>query len=132
MDLRKKQRVVLEALEDIKGRDIVVFNTARMPSMFERVVIASGDSTRQVKALADRVQEKARESGARVYGVEGEASGEWVLVDLGDVVVHIMHPTVRDFYNLEEVWGGKTVRFQLKKPKRRGKAARSGRKRQAA
>jgi len=132
MDLRKKQRVVLEALEDIKGRDIVVFNTARMPSMFERVVIASGDSTRQVKALADRVQEKARESGARVYGVEGEASGEWVLVDLGDVVVHIMHPTVRDFYNLEEVWGGKTVRFQLKKPKRRGKAARSGRKRSAA
>ncbi|HZE60600.1 MAG TPA: ribosome silencing factor [Burkholderiales bacterium] len=132
MDLRKKQRVVLEALEDVKGRDIVVFNTARMPSMFERVVIASGDSTRQVKALADRVQEKARESGARVYGVEGEASGEWVLVDLGDVVVHIMHPTVRDFYNLEEVWGGKTVRFQLEKPKRRGKAARPRRKRPAA
>jgi len=132
MDLRKKQRVVLEALEDVKGRDIVVFNTARMPSMFERVVIASGESTRQVRALADRVQEKVRESGARVYGVEGEASGEWVLVDLGDVVVHIMHPTVRDFYNLEEVWGGKTVRFQLEKPKRRGKAARSGRKRSAA
>ena len=132
MDLRKKQRVVLEALEDVKGRDIVVFNTARMPSMFERVVIASGDSTRQVKALADRVQEKVRENGARVYGVEGEASGEWVLVDLGDVVVHIMHPTVRDFYNLEEVWGGKTVRFQLEKPKRRGKAARPRRKRSAA
>ena len=132
MDLRKKQRVVLEALEDIKGRDIVVFNTARMPSMFERVVIASGDSTRQVKALADRVQEKVRENGARIYGVEGEASGEWVLVDLGDVVVHIMHPTVRDFYNLEEVWGGKTVRFQLKNPKRHGKAARSRRKRAAA
>jgi len=132
MDLRKKQRVVLEALEDIKGRDIVVFNTARMPSMFERVVIASGDSTRQVKALADRVQEKVRENGVRVYGVEGEASGEWVLVDLGDVVVHIMHPTVRDFYNLEEVWGGKTVRCQRKKPKRHGKAARSRRKRAAA
>ncbi len=132
MDLRKKQRVVLEALEDIKGRDIVVFNTARMPSMFERVVIASGDSTRQVKALADRVQEKVRQNGARIYGVEGEASGEWVLVDLGDVVVHIMHPTVRDFYNLEEVWGGKTVRFQRKKPERRGKAARSRRKRSAA
>ena len=132
MDLRKKQRVVLEALEDIKGRDIIVFNTARMPSMFERVVIASGESTRQVRALADHVQEKVRENGARVYGVEGEASGEWVLVDLGDVVVHIMHPTVRDFYNLEEIWGGKTVRFQLKKPKRRGKAARSRRKRSAA
>jgi ribosome-associated protein len=132
MDIRRKQRVVVEALEDVKGHDIIVFNTARMPSMFERVVIASGDSTRQVKALADRVQEKARESGARVYGVEGEESGEWVLVDLGDVVVHIMHPTVRDFYNLEEVWGGKTVRFQLEKPKRRGKVARSRRKRQAA
>ena len=132
MDIRKKQRVVLEALEDIKGRDIIVYNTARMPTMFERVVIASGDSTRQVKALSDRVQEKVRENGARVYGVEGEASGEWVLVDLGDVVVHIMHPTVRDFYNLEEIWGGKTVRFQPKKPKRRGQAARSRRKRQAA
>src|SRR6266705_4400641 len=132
MDLREKQRVVLEALEDIKGRDILVYNTARMPSMFERVVIASGDSTRQVKALADNVQEKVRQNGVRVYGVEGEASGEWVLVDLGDVVVHIMHPTVRDFYNLEEVWGGKTVRFQRKKPKRRGQAARSRRKRAAA
>src|SRR5947207_10742817 len=132
MDIRNKQRVVVDALEDIKGRDIHVYNTARMPSMFERVVIASGESTRQVKALADNVQEKARENGARVYGVEGEASGEWVLVDLGDVVVHIMHPTVRDFYNLEEVWGGKTVRFQLKNPKRHGKAARSRRKRAAA
>jgi ribosome-associated protein len=118
MDIRKKQRVVVDALEDIKGRDIHVYNTARMPSMFERVVIASGDSTRQVKALADNVQEKVRENGARVYGVEGEASGEWVLVDLGDVVVHIMHPTVRDFYNLEEVWGGKPVR--IKQPATRG------------
>src|SRR5918911_3255031 len=130
MDIRKKQRVVVAALEDIKGRDILVYNTARMPSMFERVVIASGDSTRQVKALADNVQEKVRENGARVYGVEGEANGEWVLVDLGDVVVHIMHPTVRDFYNLEEVWGGKPVRVKreaakrpAKKKKARGKAS---------
>ena len=108
--------------------------------MFERVVIASGDSTRQVKALADNVQEKVRENGARVYGVEGEANGEWVLVDLGDVVVHIMHPTVRDFYNLEEVWGGKPVtitrhatRAATKKPaakkRARGKASRPRRKR---
>jgi ribosome-associated protein len=117
-----------------------VYDTARMPSMFERVVIASGDSTRQVKALADNVQEKLRESGARVYGVEGEAAGEWVLVDLGDVVVHIMHPTVREFYNLEEVWGGKRVRVAQKaraKPnavkkqavKKRATAARPRRKR---
>jgi ribosome-associated protein len=123
MDLRTKQRVVVEALEDVKGHDILVFNTARLPSMFERVVIASGDSNRQVKALADRVQERVRELGARVYGVEGESSGEWVLVDLGDVVVHIMHPTVRDFYNLEEIWGGKPVRLQSPKKKARPRAA---------
>ena len=132
MDLRKKQRVVVEALEDIKGRDIQVYNTARMPSMFERVVIASGDSTRQVKALADHVQDKIRENGARVYGVEGEAAGEWVLVDLGDVVVHIMHPTVREFYNLEEVWGGKPVRLRkapAQERRARGKASRPRRKR---
>ena len=122
MDIRKKQRVVVDALEDIKGRDIQVFDTARMPSMFERVVIASGDSTRQVKALADNVQEKMRENGARVYGVEGEAAGEWVLVDLGDVVVHIMHPTVREFYNLEEVWGGKKVRMKQAPPRKRPRA----------
>jgi len=135
MDIRKKQRAVVDALEDVKGHDIIVFNTARMPSMFERVVIASGDSTRQVKALSDRVQERVREAGARVYGVEGETSGEWVLVDLGDVVVHIMHPTVRSFYNLEEVWGGKTVRVSAKpakKSKARAKAPRRRRKRAAA
>ena len=124
MDIRKKQRMVLEALEDVKGRDIVVYNTARMPSMFERVVIASGESNRQVRALADRVQEKIRANGARVYGVEGEASGEWVLVDLGDVVVHIMHPTVRGFYNLEEVWGGRQVKLKAgAKPKAKKRAA---------
>jgi ribosome-associated protein len=135
MDIRAKQRLVVEALEDVKGRDIIVYNTARMPSMFERVVIASGDSNRQVKALADRVQERIREGGSRVYGVEGEKAGEWVLVDLGDVVVHIMHPAVREFYNLEEVWGGKTVRLRSaaakKKPaaKRRAAAKRPRRKR---
>jgi ribosome-associated protein len=112
MDIRAKQRAVVEALEDVKARDIIVYNTARMPSMFERVVIASGDSNRQVKALADHVQERIRELGSRVYGVEGEKAGEWVLVDLGDVVVHIMHPAVREFYNLEEVWGGKKVQVK--------------------
>ena len=132
MDIRVKQRVVVEALEDVKGRDILVFNTARLPSMFERVVIASGDSNRQVKALSERVQERVRELGARVYGVEGEAGGEWVLVDLGDVVVHIMHPAVRTFYNLEEIWGEKPVpmkRAAPRKAKRRAKAPRRRRKR---
>ena len=132
MDIRKKQRAVVDALEDIKGRDIVVYNTAAMPSMFERVVIASGDSTRQVKALADHVQEKLATLGARVYGVEGERNGEWILVDFGDVVVHVMHPAARSFYNLEEVWGGKPVRLaasaaapaaaKKKAPPRRAKA----------
>ena len=130
MDIRKKQRLVVGALEDIKGRDIVVFNTARMPSMFERVVIASGDSNRQLKALADNVQDRVRENGGRVYGVEGERGGEWLLVDLGDVVVHIMHPTVRDFYNLEEVWGDRPVRMKAEKTARkRAKAKRPRRKR---
>ena len=130
MDLRTKQRVVVEALEDVKGYDILVFNTARLPSMFERVVIASGTSNTQVRALAERVQERIREQGSRVYGVEGESGGEWVLVDLGDVVVHIMHPTVREFYNLEEIWGDKPVRMKseakapkaAKTPKKKAKA----------
>lgn len=117
MDLRQKQRAVVDALEDIKGHDIVVYNTAALPTMFERVVIASGDSTRQVKALADHVQEKLEALGARVYGVEGATSSEWVLVDFGDLVVHVMHPTARSFYNLEEVWGGKDVKMApAKKP----------------
>ena len=127
MDIRLKQRAVVEALEDVKGRDIVVFNTARLPSMFERVVIASGDSNRQVSALADRVQQRIKELGGRVYGVEGKSSGEWVLVDLGDVVVHVMHPTVREFYNLEEIWGGKQVKAQreAEPPKKKRKTKRA-------
>jgi ribosome-associated protein len=99
-------------------------------TMFERVVIASGTSNTQVRALAERVQERIRAQGSRVYGIEGESSGEWVLVDLGDVVVHIMHPTVREFYNLEEIWGGKPVRMKseakapkaAKAPKKKAKA----------
>ncbi|HEX5091885.1 MAG TPA: ribosome silencing factor [Burkholderiales bacterium] len=118
MDIRKKQRAVLEALEDVKGHDILVFNVASLSPFFERVVIASGDSSRQVKALADSVQEKLRALGERIYGVEGQSSGEWVLVDLGDIVVHVMHPAVRSYYNLEEIWGGRPVRL-----KRSGKAA---------
>jgi len=112
MDIRKKQRAVVGALEDIKAHDIVVFNTAEMPSLFERVVIASGDSTRQVKALADNVARKLKALGERIEGVEGGSNAEWVLVDLGDVVVHIMHPAVRSYYNLEELWGSKPVRMK--------------------
>ena len=128
MDLRTKQKSVVDALEDIKGHDIVVYNTAALPTMFERVVIASGDSTRQVKALASNVQDKLAELGARIYGVEGAASGEWILVDFGDLVVHVMHPTVRSFYNLEEIWGGRTVRLKAAGPE---KTPASDRKRKA-
>jgi len=116
MDIRKKQRAAVEALEDIKGRDIVIYNTSRLATIFERVIIASGDSTRQVKALADNVQEKLAALGARVYGIEGGADSDWVLVDLGDVVVHVMHPTVRTYYNLEEIWGGKPVKLKASSP----------------
>jgi ribosome-associated protein len=123
MDLRKKQRAVVDALEDIKGHDIVVYDTAALPSMFERVVIASGDSTRQVKALADNLQKKLQEAGERVYGVEGAATGEWILVDFGDIVVHVMHPTVRSFYNLEEIWGEKNVRMKTEAAKEAKKPA---------
>ncbi len=119
MDMRRKQRAVVDALEDVKGRDIVVFNVARQSAYFERVVIASGDSNRQVNALANHVQEKLKALGANVLGVEGRRNGEWVLVDLGDIVVHVMHPAVRSHYNLEELWGGKEVKLKpAAKPKR--------------
>ena len=119
MDIRAKQRAVVEALEDVKARDIVMFNVAAQTAYFERVVIASGDSNRQVNALATHVQEKLKALGAKVVGVEGRRNGEWVLVDLGDIVVHVMHPAVRSHYNLEELWGGKEVKLkQAQKPQR--------------
>jgi ribosome-associated protein len=97
---------VVHALEDIKARDITVLDVRRLTSLFDTVIIASAESARQTKALARHVLDKAREAGATVLGVEGEDSGEWVLVDLGDVVVHIMQPAIRQYYNLEELWGG--------------------------
>jgi len=112
MDIRKKQQAVVEALEDVKGRDIVVFNVASQTAYFERVVIASGESNRQVNALATRVQERMKELGERIAGVEGRRNGEWVLVDLGDIVVHVMHPAIRSHYNLEELWGEKEVKLK--------------------
>jgi ribosome-associated protein len=110
MDVRKLQKIVVSALEDIKGRDITVINTSKLSSMFERIVVASADSTRQVKALARNVHDKAKEAGADVLGIEGEDSGEWVLVDLGNIVVHVMQPTIRSHYNLEELWQARPKR----------------------
>ena len=132
MDIRTKQRAVVEALADVKGRDIVLYNVARQSAFFERVVIASGDSNRQVNALATSVQEKLKALGAKIVGVEGRRNGEWVLVDLGDIVVHVMHPAVRSYYNLEELWGGKEVKLKAEgkpgtktKPKTKAKPKRA-------
>jgi ribosome-associated protein len=105
MNVKEKTAAVVAALEDIKAQDIEVIDTRKFNSLFECMVIASAQSTRQTKALADHVEEKLKELGAEVLGTEGGGSGEWVLVDLGDVVVHIMQPAVRAYYNLEELWG---------------------------
>lgn len=113
MDLRKLQRVVIDALEDVKAQDIVVFDTTGLTGIFDRVVIASATSNRQTRALANHVRDAAKEKGATVISTEGEDTGEWVLVDLGDVVVHIMQPAIRQYYNLEELWGDKPVRVKL-------------------
>ena len=131
MDIRKKQRAIVDALEDIKGHDIVVFNTSDMASLFERVIIASGDSTRQVKALADNVEKELKVLGERIEGVEGGKDAEWVLVDLGDIVVHIMHPAVRSYYNLEELWGSKPVRMKTLTAKRASRKPSAPRSRRA-
>ena len=103
-------KAAVAALEDIKARDIVVLNVVKLTSMFDRVIIATGDSTRQVKALADNVQVKLKEAGAKVQGVEGLQSAEWILIDLGSVVVHVMLPAVRAHYNLEELWSARPAR----------------------
>ncbi len=99
-------RAAVEALEDIKAEDIVVMDVRNMSSMFDYVIVASAESTRQTRALSNNVQDKLRSIGTRVLGVEGENSGEWVLVDLGEVIVHVMQPTIRTYYNLEQLWGG--------------------------
>lgn len=106
MRIDKLVKATTAALEDIKGRDIVTLDVRRMTALFDKVIIVSGDSARQNKSLANHVQEKLKALGATVYGVEGMDGGEWVLVDLGAVVVHIMQPAIRQYYNLEELWGG--------------------------
>ena len=104
MDVRKLQKIAVSALEDVKAKDIEVLNTTKLTSLFDRVIIATGDSNRQVKALARSVHDKVKEAGGEVIGMEGEETGEWVLVDLNDIVVHIMQPNIRSYYNLEELW----------------------------
>lgn len=104
-DIRKLQKAAVAALEDIKAHDVEVYDVAHLTSLFDRVIIGSADSARQLNALARHVQERTKAAGGRVYGIEGEDGGDWVLIDLGDIVVHIMQPAVRSHYNLEELWG---------------------------
>ena len=113
MTITKLQRTVVDALEDIKAQDIRVFNTTGLSDLFDRVVLASATSNRQTRSLANHLKEKAKEKGFPVVSTEGEESGEWVLVDLGDMIVHIMQPAIRAYYNLEELWGAKPVKVKL-------------------
>jgi ribosome-associated protein len=112
MEIQKLQRAVIDALEDVKAQDIKIFNTTHLTSLFDRVVIASATSNRQTRALASSVADRGRAMDLRV-AIEGEDTGEWVVVDLGDIVVHVMQPAIREYYNLEEIWGGKPVRVKL-------------------
>ena len=113
MATKKLSAIVIDALEDIKARDIKLINVAKLTSVFDYIAIASAESTRQTKALAKSVMDKVKQSGGWIYGIEGEQSGEWVLVDCGDVVVHIMQPAVREHYKLEELWGEGKLEFPL-------------------
>ncbi|MFN3986195.1 MAG: ribosome silencing factor [Rhodocyclaceae bacterium] len=122
MDIKKLEQIVVDALEDIKAKDIEVIDTARLTPLFDRVVVASADSNRQTRALARNVQEKVKEAGGEVVSVEGEDSGEWVLVDLADIVVHIMQPAVRSHYRLEELWSATPAARRPPSPARAGKA----------
>lgn len=113
MDIRKLQRAIVDGLEDVKAQNIVVFNTEALSPLFERVIIASGTSNRQTKALAASVRDSVKGRGMQVLRTEGEDNGEWIIVDCGAAVAHIMQPAVRDYYHLEEIWGGKTVGMKL-------------------
>ena len=111
MDIKKLQSLVIDALEDVKGQDIVVFDTVHLTSLFDRIAIVSGTSNRQTKAMAASVRDKVKEAGGDIVGIEGEDTGEWVLVDLGDMIVHIMQVPIRAYYRLEEIWGDKPVKL---------------------
>ena len=113
MDIRKLQRAIVDGLEDVKAQDIQVFNTEHLSPLFERVIVASGASNRQTKALAASVRDAVKSAGMDVLRTEGEENGEWIIVDCGAAVAHIMQPSIRDYYRLEEIWGGKPVAIKL-------------------
>src|SRR5574343_635861 len=113
MDIRKLQRAIVDGLEDVKAQNIVVFNTEHLSPLFERVISASGTSNRQTKALASSVREAVKGRGMQVMRTEGEDNGEWIIVDCGAAVVHVMQPAIRDYYRLEEIWGEKPVKLKV-------------------
>ncbi|WP_372524524.1 ribosome silencing factor [Piscinibacter sp.] len=113
MDIRKLQRAIVDGLEDVKGHNIAVFNTEHLSPLFERVIIASGTSNRQTKALAASVRDAVKSRGFGVTRTEGEDNGEWIIVDCGAAVVHVMQPSIRDYYHLEEIWGDKPVKMKI-------------------
>jgi ribosome-associated protein len=118
-DVQKLQRAIVDGLEDVKGQDIVVFNTEHLSPLFERVIIASGTSNRQTKALASSVCEAVKDAGFPKPRIEGEGNGEWIIVDCGAAVAHVMQPNIRQYYHLEEIWGGKVVHLKLGSDKKK-------------
>ncbi len=113
MDIRKLQRVIVDGLEDVKAQNIQVFNTEHLSALFERVIVASGTSNRQTQSLAASVRDAVKAAGEPSPRTEGEENGEWIIVDCGPAVVHVMQPAVRDYYHLEELWGEKPVKLKL-------------------
>jgi ribosome-associated protein len=113
MDIRKLQRVIVDGLEDVKAQNIVVFNTEHLSPLFERVIVASGTSNRQTKSLAASVRDAVKAAGDPPPRTEGEENGEWIIVDCGAAVVHVMQPAIRDYYHLEELWGDKPVKMKI-------------------
>ena len=113
MDIRKLQRVIVDGLEDVKAQNIVVFNTEHLSPLFERVIVASGTSNRQTRSLAASVRDAVKSAGAPSPRTEGEDNGEWIIVDCGAAVVHVMQPAIREYYHLEDLWGDKPVRMKI-------------------
>jgi ribosome-associated protein len=131
-DIQKLQRVIVDGLEDVKAQDIKVFDTEHLSALFERVIVASGTSNRQTKALAASVSDAVREAGFPKPRLEGQANGEWIIVDCGQAVVHVMQPIIRQYYNLEELWGEKAVRLKFGAAKPLVKAESAPKKEEAA
>ena len=123
MDIKKLQRTIIDALEDVKAQDIRVYDSSKLSDLFDRVIIATGTSNRQTRSLALSVKENVQKKGGTVISIEGLETGEWVLVDCGDIVVHILQPMLRAYYQLEGLWGDKPVRVKLGSTKKLVKAS---------